>query len=178
VFVLINGAFGIGKTTVARRVRALLPGAVLFDPEWIGFALRRLPGVPKTDGYQNLRSWRRLSILGARALGSVSRVVLLPMSFSDPAVLAEIRSGLTAGGRPVHHFCLVAPLDVVQARLTCRGEPIDDPRWTWVHRRAAECVVAHRGAEFATPTSTIESPDRVAADLAARITALARARPD
>ena len=38
MYVLINGAFGIGKSAVARELRTLLPGSVIFDPEWPGFA--------------------------------------------------------------------------------------------------------------------------------------------
>ena len=45
MYVLINGAFGIGKSAVARELRTLLPGSVIFDPEWPGYALRRVPSV-------------------------------------------------------------------------------------------------------------------------------------
>jgi hypothetical protein len=33
---LLNGAFGIGKTTVSRLLVARSPRAVVFDPEWMG----------------------------------------------------------------------------------------------------------------------------------------------
>ena len=62
--VLLNGAFGVGKTTVARRLVRLLSGSLLFDPEVIGFALRRLPSfLPLrgrgTSDYQDPRSTYR-----------------------------------------------------------------------------------------------------------------------
>ena len=41
MFVLINGAFGIGKSTVARELGSLLPRSVIFDPEWVGLGLQR-----------------------------------------------------------------------------------------------------------------------------------------
>jgi predicted kinase len=41
--ILINGSFGVGKTTVARLLRDALPGSVIYDPEWAGFVLRRRP---------------------------------------------------------------------------------------------------------------------------------------
>src|SRR5438034_7332264 len=53
MFVLINGAFGIGKSTVARELRSLLPGAVIFDPEWVGLALQRMPS-RKISDFQHL----------------------------------------------------------------------------------------------------------------------------
>jgi len=39
--ILINGAFGIGKTTVARALSRRIPGSVICDPELIGFVLQR-----------------------------------------------------------------------------------------------------------------------------------------
>src|SRR5690348_7546872 len=38
----INGAFGVGKTTVARALHERWPDAVVFDPEQLGFVLRRI----------------------------------------------------------------------------------------------------------------------------------------
>ena len=41
MILLLNGAFGIGKTTVARVLVARMPNALLFDPEMIGLILQR-----------------------------------------------------------------------------------------------------------------------------------------
>jgi predicted kinase len=168
VYVVVNGAFGIGKTTVARELRARLPGSVIFDPEKIGFVLRRLPGYRRSD-YQHLRAWRVLTVLGARLAGWLAPVVIVPMAFSEPDYLAEIRSGIARPQRPVLHFCLTAPLEVVRARLAARGEPAEDDRWSWVHRRAAECCREHAKPEFAihVPTEGL-SPGEVAAAIADR----------
>jgi hypothetical protein len=62
---------------------------------------------------------------------------------------SEIRAGLAETARPVLHFCLVAPLELVRERLARRGEPVEEVRWAWVHRRAAECCAVHAGPEFA-----------------------------
>ena len=169
MYVLLNGAFGIGKTTVARALRRELPGAAIFDPEWVGFVLRRLPAYASSD-YQHLPAWRRLAVLGARAFGVGRRIVIVPMAFSEIRYLDEVRAPLAASGRPVLHFCLVAPLEVVRARLASRGESLGDPRREWVHRRAAECCRAHDRAEFAIRVPAAEAtPQEIAAGLAARI---------
>jgi predicted kinase len=182
VFVLIDGAFGVGKTTVARELRRLLPRAALFDPEWVGLALQRLPGLRVPD-FQDLRAWRRGTVAAARAVGAWRPTVVVPMAFSDPAILEEIRAGLARSRRPVLHVCLTAPLDVVRARLAARGEPYGDPAWEWVHRRAAECCDAHADPAFAVHVATEgRTPAANARDLPARIrnaagdTAAARAR--
>jgi len=169
MFVLINGAFGIGKSTVARELRSQLPGAVIFDPEWVGLALQRLPG-RKISDFQSLVSWRRMTVLGARCLVRFRCPLIIPMAFSNRAYLDEVRSGLARSGRPVLHFCLTASIDVVRERLKARGEPLGDPAWTWVHRRAAECCVAHRSPAFATHIPTDQrSPATIAAELAALV---------
>jgi ABC-type uncharacterized transport system fused permease/ATPase subunit len=42
VLVWIDGAFGVGKTTVAKALARLWPVALTFDPEQLGFLLRRV----------------------------------------------------------------------------------------------------------------------------------------
>jgi predicted kinase len=169
MFILINGAFGIGKSTVARELRSLLPQSMIFDPEWVGFALQRIPG-RKTSDFQYLASWRRATVLGARSLGAVKTPIIIPMAFSNRAYLEEVCCGLAKSRRPVLHFCLTAPIEVIRERLTARGEPQGDPAWSWVHRRAAECCVAHLSPAFATHVPADKgSPAMIAAELAASV---------
>jgi predicted kinase len=169
MYVLVNGAFGVGKTSVARELRRLLPGAVVFDPEWVGFVLMRLPGY-RAEDYQQLAAWRRLTLAGARAAGILRPVVLLPMAFSDESVLAAIRSGLAASGRRVAHFCLTAPPEVVRERLAARARAEGRPVSAWAERRALECCAAHRAPGFAVHVATEGRPPRaVALDLAAAL---------
>lgn len=93
MFVLINGAFGIGTSTAAR--------------------------VPA--------SWCRLTVLSARWLEAVKTLVTIPMAFSNRAYLNEVCSGLAKSRRPVFHFCLTAPIEVVRERIATRGEAEGDP---------------------------------------------------
>ena len=59
----LNGAFGVGKTTVARALAAELPGALLVDPEDIGRTLRRIiPAAVRTSDFQDIPSWRRITV--------------------------------------------------------------------------------------------------------------------
>jgi len=71
--VMLNGSFGAGKTTVARELLALLPGAILFDPEIVGAAARIITermcdGAEETDDFQDTALWRGLTIETARQL--------------------------------------------------------------------------------------------------------------
>jgi hypothetical protein len=67
VIVRINGPFGVGKSTVATRLRAAIPNARIFDPEDIGWIVGRLPGQGLRD-YQDRRLWRWITREIARKL--------------------------------------------------------------------------------------------------------------
>ena len=82
MYILINGSFGVGKTTVARALRRRLPGAALFDPEWVGLTLMRMPGYNQSD-FQHLVAWRRWSVAGACCFGTFCRFVVVPMAFTE-----------------------------------------------------------------------------------------------
>ena len=156
MILLLNGAFGIGKTTVARLLVKRLPRAVLFDPELIGIALQR---ITRVDDFQDLRAWRRLTVAGLRIVRRFRPNVIVPMAFSNPAYLEEIRSAAERIDDRVLHVCLVAPLPVVEERLRRRGaEP-------WSFRRAAECCVAHESVVFATHVNAERDPHELAEEL-------------
>ena len=53
----LNGAFGVGKTTVARALAAELPDALVVDPEDIGRMLRKV--VPPAAQTWTSRTFRR-----------------------------------------------------------------------------------------------------------------------
>jgi hypothetical protein len=153
VILLLNGAFGVGKTTVARALVARLPRAVLFDPELIGMVLQRAARLVgrRVDDFQDFRSWRRLTVLGLRVTRLFRKNVVVPMAFSNAEHLREIREGLGPFEPAVVHVCLVAPVEVVHERLRMRGlDPVSAP---WEFRRAVECCVAHQGEKFGVQVS-------------------------
>lgn len=167
MILLLNGAFGIGKTTVARAFVARSPRTVLFDPELIGIALQR---IVRVGDFQDLRAWRHLTIFGLRITRWLRPNVIVPMAISNPAYLREIVDGLRRFEPRVFHFCLTAPVDVVRERLRRR------PPNAWVERRAAECCVAHGDDTFATHIdASSRTPDELAEELLRAVTARGRA---
>lgn len=171
MIVFLNGSFGIGKSTVARHLRDRLPGSAIFDPEYVGSVLMRLPRfVPLegrgTDDYQDLTAWRRLSVRGIRLARRRRATVIVPMAFTNLAYLSEFVEGARAADPDVRHFCLTAPYEVVKARLAPRGYN------AWVLRRAAECCLAHGRPEFdvRVPTEVLPA-EAVAAEIARRLAA-------
>ena len=162
MILILNGAFGIGKTTVAQRVVRALPRAVLFNPEFIGIPLQRgarLLGREVAD-FQDLALWRRLTVLALRLVRAFSVNVVVPMAFSNTSYLAEIRSQLTRFDPVVLHICLTAPTDLVHERLRSRGA--DVARQSWEYTRATECCAVHPQPEFAEQIPASGSVDDVA----------------
>lgn len=56
----VNGAYGIGKTSVCNELQNRLPVSHLFDPEAIGDVIRNvLPLSLWKDDFQDYPFWRR-----------------------------------------------------------------------------------------------------------------------
>lgn len=177
MFLLINGSFGIGKTTLAKRLSVEVQGAVISDPEDVGFVLRRLPPIllglkRQPDDYQDMALWRRLIVVQARLRHMGSRVVLVPMAFTDRSYFAALEAALLRTA-PVQKICLVAPLETVRERLEARaafeGRALDE----FEIRRSTECVAAHVDPFFGVRIDATQSLDMVAAEAKALITGFA-----
>jgi hypothetical protein len=166
VILLLNGAFGIGKTSVARVLVARLPRAVLYDPEIIGIAIQRLARLAghHVGDFQDLRLWRRLTIVALRITRLFWPNVVVPMAFSNAGYLQEIRTGIDRFERRQFHCCLVAPIEVVHERLQSRRVEATDEAWQY--RRAAECCAVHNDERFAMQ---IDAADRDVTDIADEI---------
>jgi hypothetical protein len=174
VIVFLNGAFGIGKTTVARRLRRALPASVICDPEKVGFVIQRLGRLLPLSGadgddFQHIPAWRRLTQAHIRACRALRPIVLVPMAITEPAYLEQLRSGALKIDPDVRHLCLVAPLETVQARLAGRvARSASDAAWQM--RRAAECCSAHGHPRFAEQVDTAgATPDEVTDAILARL---------
>jgi thymidylate kinase len=169
MFILLNGAFGIGKTTVADLLVRDLPDAAIYDPERLGYVLRRLPpwllALPAQPAdYQDLALWRALIGRGARRRHRTAARVIVPMAFTNLAYLEAFAAALNSAA-PVHRFCLVAPLEIVRERLRERARLERRDVSAFELRRSEECVAAHANPAFGTPIDGTRTPDAVARDI-------------
>jgi hypothetical protein len=112
VVIWLNGAFGVGKTTVAKELVANLPGGRLTDPERIGFIIKRT--FWRTADYQDVSTWRQL-VKVQIAHAARSRNVVVPMTVVRPDVYSE----LTDGARV---FLLVGSRNSVLSRIEQSNE--------------------------------------------------------
>lgn len=153
MIVIINGAFGVGKTTVSRLLRQRLSGSRIYDPEWAGSILIRVPSVVNlsgrgTDDFQDIALWRRSVVRGTKLVRTISQTVIVPMAFSRRDYFDEILSGLRQVDDDVRAFCLKASLDTIRGRLTMRGENFERESGAWALRKAQLCVEAHADLFF------------------------------
>jgi hypothetical protein len=122
MILLLNGPFGIGKTTVAGLLARQLPSAFVFDPEMIGFVLRRIlsPVHPVSD-YQNLRPWRRATIWGAWVMRRRKHLIV-PIALWRRQYFAEITAGLRGVDPDLHCVRLTASEETLRQRIVASDD--------------------------------------------------------
>ncbi|WP_406107685.1 AAA family ATPase [Micromonospora globbae] len=171
MIVWLNGAFGAGKTTVAAELCRALAGARRFDPEWVGFVLRRIrPGL--TGDYQDLAAWRTWTVRLAGLAARHARPLVVPMTVLRADYRAEILGGLRNRGTPVRQVVLRVPGPVLRARID--GDRVERAARAWRHRHV-ERALAELGGLADREADTIEvdnhgrTPDEVAVEIVARL---------
>jgi len=159
MIVMINGSFGVGKTTIAKLLRRFLPGSAIYDPEWLGFVLKRLPkwinlNGSGSDDYQDIVLWRRSAVAGVRLFRfCASGPVIVPMAFSRRDYFDEVIMGIEPLDSELRVFCLKAGLTTIKKRLVERGTEVEGPGTEWIARRIIECVDAHNDPHFGEAAS-------------------------
>ena len=160
MILIINGSFGVGKTTVARLLRRKLVGSVLYDPEWAGSILKRLPSSLNlrgagTDDFQDIELWRKSVLYGTKIFQSFTRgPVIVPMAFFRRDYFDEIVQGIHKSNGQLKIYCLKATIATILERLEKRGEKIENGENNWIVRKAQMCVKAHQDAHFGEPVNT------------------------
>jgi AAA domain-containing protein len=139
----LNGAFGAGKTTVARALSAQMPDCLVFDPENLGLLLRKSipPELRTTQDFQDIPLWRTLTRSTIEGLlADYQRPLIVPMTVVVPAFFQETVGMLRGSGMRIHHFALVASPRTIRSRLLLRmGNPAST---LWALRQIQRCTTA------------------------------------
>jgi predicted kinase len=160
---LINGAFGSGKTTLAETLVQLDPRWLLFDPEEVGFMLRRVcgsvsPGYAGAQDFQDIECWASMVVKTAEALvKTYARDLVVPMTITDPAKLQTITDGLSNFAL-VHHFVLECPRSELEERLVSRN----DGPGTWAWHQIERCFSDLPKLDGTRLNSANQMPDELA----------------
>lgn len=174
MILLVNGSFGLGKTTVGRILRKRIAGSVLYNPEWTGSVLMRLPIKFKgsgTDDFQDIDLWRKSAVGGIKIFRLLARnTVIVPMAFYRKDYLDEIVGGIRKFDREIRIFCLQASLETILKRLEKRGEKIEDEEANWSVRKMKKCIEAQKDVDFGEAVNTDRlSAEEVAGEILKRL---------
>ncbi len=151
MIIWLNGAFGVGKTQTAFELHSRIPGSFVFDPEQIGFSLRKImPSVMHRD-FQDHPIWREFTDKSLRYVAeSFSGVIIVPMTIVNPLYHDQTVGALGRAGLPVHHFTLVAKRTTILQRLRRRG----DGRNSWGAHQLERCLQSLADERFAVHLET------------------------
>jgi hypothetical protein len=123
MLIWLNGTFGVGKTSLAFEMQALHPNALIFDPEEIGFGLRRAHKPMPNGDFQDIPLWRELVCVSLEHLAKNKTCpIIIPMTLVNPIYFQEIIGELRTRGVDVRHFALIATSQAIKRRLHRRGD--------------------------------------------------------
>ena len=119
----LNGSFGAGKTTVAYELQRRLEKAFVYDPENMGYFLRKnSPEECRTDDFQDVLLWRDFNYETLKWIaGTYPGVILVPMTINRQAYFDEVIGRLAMDGVLVRHVILQAGRDTLLKRLKKRS---------------------------------------------------------
>lgn len=164
VIVWLNGAFGVGKTTTARELLAVVPGSRVFDPETVGAMLRDNLADRPTADFQQWAPWRSLVVATAAELTTFTgQHLVCPQTLLAADYLDEVLGGLADRGLRTLHVLL----DVDETELRRRIEASAQAR-QWRLEHMAEYAAA-RDRMRARADVVVDTSSIPVAEVATRI---------
>lgn len=150
MILMINGAFGVGKTSTAEALHEKMANSMIFDPEMIGGMLRYVipHDIQRTEAttgdFQDFLLWKELTVNTAKRLvNHYGLHLIVPMTIREPAYFEYIYNGFKEIS-DTHHFCLMASKETIHQRLKERGE--EEGRWCY--DQTDKCLTAYENNDF------------------------------
>ena len=163
----LNGAYGVGKSTVAEALRPLLRNAHIFDPELVGNGVRdNYPEALFRETFEEYPVWleanyRLLKDLYERYEGDI----IAPMTLLREGSYAAILQRLSDDGVPVRYVFLDADEATLKHRMIDTGRELPD---SWCVRHIPDCLAAQVRDTHAVHIGTVgRTPDEIAHEIAA-----------
>ncbi|MFC5471256.1 AAA family ATPase [Cohnella suwonensis] len=151
MIIMINGAFGAGKTSAANMLQPLIPNSMIYDPEEIGFMIRKIVledirlEEERTDDFQDIELWRILTVRAAQEIKQkYNKNLIVPMTIYKSENFDYIYNGFKKLDEDTFHFCLIASEETIHKRLECRG----DTYGGWTYQQTMKCINAFREIKF------------------------------
>ncbi|MEW4370095.1 AAA family ATPase [Paenibacillus kandeliae] len=157
MIIMINGAFGTGKTTTAKLLQQRIPNSMIYDPEEPGDLLRRI--IPatilhpqeQTGDFQDIVIWKYLVVdIAGHLLRQYGKHLIVPMTLYKREYYEYIHNGLQQLSPDIAHFCLLADQDTIHQRLRQRGEVVG----SWAFQQTEYCLAAYEQYDFSEYVDT------------------------
>jgi len=126
LIVIINGPYGVGKTSVAENLIKKIPSSILFDTEEIGFLLDKLiPSEIRKEfekgNWIELELWKKLVVdIGIFLRKEYNQNVIIPQTILNKSTLSYILEEFKKEGEIVYNFCLITEKEILEERLIKR----------------------------------------------------------
>jgi tRNA uridine 5-carbamoylmethylation protein Kti12 len=151
MIIMINGAFGVGKTSVANELQKSINNSMIFDPEEIGYMVRNIiteeiaHPYEKTDNFQDYQLWKQLVVNVASLLKrTYDKDLIVPMTIYNKGYFKYIFNGFKEIDEETFHFCLTAKEETIYERLRKRGES----EGNWCFQQTRKCVDGYKDRCF------------------------------
>ena len=148
---MINGAFGVGKTTIANTLQNEIEHSMIYDPEEIGYMLRNVIPIDIkrtesiTGDFQDLELWKELTVDVAKRLITKYKInLIVPMTIRKIEYFHFIYNGFKSIDDQTYHFCLSASKETIYERLRLRGEE----EGNWCFQQTDKCLEAYKQYDF------------------------------
>ena len=163
----LNGAYGVGKTTVAEALQPLLRNAHIFDPEMVGNGIRdNYPDSLFCETYEEYPIWletnyKLLKDLYERYDGDI----IAPMTLLQESSYTAIIGRLLGDGIPARYIFLDADEATLKHRMIDSGREEPD---SWCVRHIPACLAVQAADTHAVHTDTVgRTPEDIAQEIAA-----------
>lgn len=141
MIIWINGAFGVGKTSVAIKLSKVLTNSYIFDPEMAGeYIWDNMPmSLSRKGDFQNIPMWRDFNYQMLEYIQKIwDGIIIVPMTIVNPIFYEEIITRLEKNGSELYHFILTADKENLLDRLNERG----DTDTSWPANQIDRCIFA------------------------------------
>ena len=138
MIIWINGAFGSGKTQTAYELNRRTENSFVYDPENIGFFIRKnLPQNMIKGDFQDQPLWRILNYEIIKNIYSkYNGNIIVPMTIYNINYYEEIIGKLKKDGINIDHYILGANKETIIKRLSKRF----DNKNSWPAKMIEKCI--------------------------------------
>ena len=164
MIIWINGAYGVGKSALAKEMNYEIKDSFIFDAEAVGNAIRdNMPKAFWHDTFEDYPLWCEVCYKLLKHLDFVYKgIILVPMTIIKINSYNEIIRRLLDDGIIVKHIILNASKDIIHNRIIERGEEED----CWCMQHIDNCL---EGIKSLNNDITINSDNKSPGELKNKI---------